>query len=154
MALEADPKLILNRLFLSRTKGHEIPHFHRAKTPSHSRLKAEPLTQEVFLAAHRSPGCAGAGAVWWAPAIPVPCAPLPNIPFPAASPLVCQLPRCNQGEVCVERAHQICSSNSQGIGPAKHRVGSSRTWTLPTIAKRVDGRFSIILTFVHIIEAR
>lgn len=79
MALEADPKLILNRLFLSRTKGHEIPHFHRAKTPSHSRLKAEPLTQEVFLATHRRPGRAGAGAVWWAPAVPIPRAPLPEV---------------------------------------------------------------------------
>lgn len=55
MAVEADPKLILNRLFLSCTKGYEIPHFSRVKTPSGSRLKAELLTWEIFSAAHKSP---------------------------------------------------------------------------------------------------
>lgn len=45
MAVEADPKLILNRLFLSYTKGHEIPHFHGVKKPSCSRLEAELLAR-------------------------------------------------------------------------------------------------------------
>lgn len=45
MAVEADPKLILNRLFLSYTKEHEIPHFHGVKKPSCSRLEAELLSR-------------------------------------------------------------------------------------------------------------
>lgn len=39
MAVEADPKLILNKLFLSCTKGQEIPHFSRVK--STKRLQIE-----------------------------------------------------------------------------------------------------------------
>lgn len=39
MAVEADPKLILNRLFLSHTKGQEIPHFSGVK--STKRLQIE-----------------------------------------------------------------------------------------------------------------
>lgn len=115
MAVEADPKLILNRLFLSYTKGHEIPHFHGVKKAKLLPIGSRAAGSEVPISAG-----VGAAAVRGLQEVPLLLLSHPRPSFSSPSLLAYRWPSAH-----MERITRFTPPTAKASASAELPVGAS-----------------------------